>query len=1271
MIRIDNISFEFTAPNEKFAHELYADWDDFCHSSFEQVVEECLSAYDKEKVLYEIEQLELDLGSIPEKDFYQVFPGRLKEELLKVLPTWDLQRETGIEKEGGSSRLDNLLFCLEYGYPKAEWADEDFRLSKELDWLLSLSASEQYIIRIARLCLDKEHVFRRLLWQTDDANILLRIYVASLAESSVGQYVKHRFLARLLEAKPGIPVRFVHEATDDTSLQDMAELLDSVSVRQIMMVEAEEHAEVNLPPYWHYLYEWLIRYYPYNGIAIFGGKAEFTNHLHHRLLTFIRKRNYSFYLSKAELTVSFLLEVFGPDYYIGVLNAIYYLQPCLTDGSPVYDGYFNKELYRIFLQLSLLHRPTVTKEGTSSVEDKASFGLKNTADFMDVLQDTKCSDAEKRMFIRTLIKEQPEMLIKWLRSNTNLDTTKIAIVATLTEADTMNCMLAALSFSALQAVELIRNYLWQQFSEESDWLKGTTEAQLELLLRQSVLQWVRKGNDRQIDRIDRLLIQIYQELTGKEDETIVARLSASLPLQEIKDRQRIEQYRKMYIIDLLLLFKMSGSKDLIHKKLVLFLEQSSDDYTKAIRELYEYNLLEKCLPLISQPIWEEVLRQSTIRLAGTENAALLLSLFDGLMAHERTLSSYLHGKTKSLKIRLLTWLIKTIQPQETHKKSISEYISSLFVDLFDNNDISKTILPLWQEMEQTDYPVAEEVLHLLVDNEYRQTLLMKTNYNKWQRQAENDSNAVQTLFKSRWSTVDGYIEWLNDASIPKENKSGLLQHAVTEHPDLWICLLRDLPHESQSVETIAKYVPAPLMLQGMTKTDFYQASVLSQLMEQLQQQEKELSRLVGCNLFLPLSLSKVLLLYLQDQDTSGRTLTAKEIIEKFLAIFYFTHTGKTDYRNNTLWISFSDKITSDMSGNEKDTTSGNIINTLSEATSSDMVIRQSVNTLMADSKLPENTRRRWLRNYMRFQPKELLEYIQKTVSQNILSPDKWIAWLDTEDWLHLAASFSLSGAELFRQILEHLSKKSTIQKSELRQTLATYIIKSRTDEWIYGSPEETIRSWVQSLPEKEEAVKEEWLLQLCKALQPSIDERAQTTEAVEYLQVENAGLCLLAPWFSRLFDMLGYLDDERKSLRNTALKIRAVFLLQYIVYGEEREYRETELVFNRLLVGLSQHIPIPKHLPLTDIEKQTADSMVAGIKANWQRMKGTSVKGFRQSFIARNGKLEQQEERWLLTIEEKAYDILLESIPWGFRQIRLPWLKKYIQVMWQEKQKLQ
>lgn len=176
-------------------------------------------------------------------------------------------------------------------------------------------------------------------------------------------------------------------------------------------------------------------------------------------------------------------------------------------------------------------------------------------------------------------------------------------------------------------------------------------------------------------------------------------------------------------------------------------------------------------------------------------------------------------------------------------------------------------------------------------------------------------------------------------------------------------------------------------------------------------------------------------------------------------------------------------------------------------------------------------------------------------------------------------------------------------------------------------------------------------------------------EKRELVKVENAGLCLFGPWLDRLFVTLGYLNDERRDFKDDESRIRAIFLLQYIVYGEEREYRETDLVFNRLLVGLPQHIPFPKQLPLTGEEKQTVDSMVADIKAYLPSMDGTSVRGFRQNFIARSGTLEQQEEQWLLTMEEKTIDILLETIPWYFRQIRLPWLKKYVQVMWHEKSK--
>lgn len=169
------------------------------------------------------------------------------------------------------------------------------------------------------------------------------------------------------------------------------------------------------------------------------------------------------------------------------------------------------------------------------------------------------------------------------------------------------------------------------------------------------------------------------------------------------------------------------------------------------------------------------------------------------------------------------------------------------------------------------------------------------------------------------------------------------------------------------------------------------------------------------------------------------------------------------------------------------------------------------------------------------------------------------------------------------------------------------------------------------------------------------------------LLVQNAGLCLFSPWYPRLFYMLGYLNEDRSDFKDTASRIRAVFLLQYLVSPEEKDYREPELAFNRILVALPVQVPLPKRIELTDEEKQTADSMLEGVKANWSKMNGTSMKGFQQSFIFRTGHLEQLEERWLLTVESRTVDILLDTVPWSFRLIRFLWLKKFVQVIWHEK----
>ena len=172
----------------------------------------------------------------------------------------------------------------------------------------------------------------------------------------------------------------------------------------------------------------------------------------------------------------------------------------------------------------------------------------------------------------------------------------------------------------------------------------------------------------------------------------------------------------------------------------------------------------------------------------------------------------------------------------------------------------------------------------------------------------------------------------------------------------------------------------------------------------------------------------------------------------------------------------------------------------------------------------------------------------------------------------------------------------------------------------------------------------------------------------EYLMVPNAGLCLLALWFPRLFGMLGFLTEDRKGWKDDEARIRAVFLLQRLVTDEVREYKEHELAFNRILTGCPFYVPLPKTYALTENEIQTAESMLSGVKANWDKLKNTSVKGFQHSFLQRPGRLERRRDRWILYVESRAFDILLDSLPWSYHPIRLPWLEEKIAVLWRNKE---
>lgn len=1397
MIRIDHISFEFAAADERFVHDLYADWDGFCRNCFEKTVDECFSPLDKDRVLREIELLELDLGGISEEDFYREFPRRLKAELLKVLPSWGIPTESE-RKKTDASRLENLLFYLEHGYQKVEWDDSAFGLTEELDWAVSQQAL--HAESIVSLCMKKNHALRRLLWQTSDDKALIRLYTDLLSMSSFGLHEKRRFLAILLEMKPGIPVRFIHEDTDDNRLQGMAELLDTLSVRRIMETETEEHAEVDLPPYWHYLYEWLINYYPFNGIAIFGGKGDFICHLHHRLLTFIRKRNYSFYLSKQELTVNFLLEVFGTDYYRDVLNAIYDLQPHYADGSPVYDGYLNRELYRIFLQLSLLRLPMAGE----SPKEKLDSEWKQTAYPTDMemvaeyLNDTQKSIADKRSLFRLLTKEKPEILTDWLQSEAAKDNALFSVIANMVDTDLLNRLLSSVSFMAMEVVDQVRTYLLNHISK-TEWLKGISETQFNFIFCKAVLLWIENEHCglSESECIEQLLHQFYQEISSGSNESSIKILSEKLYLSE--DVWKQDAGNGKIRVDILKLRQILADKsipELVKRRMTaLFLEQSIENEENAIWLLHEHEVLEYTLTLISEPVLEEIIRQSVLRMNGISHITELLSLFDWLVTNEQALSAYLKDRTFGLKVQMVLWLAKVSQSSIKMEGTAREILYLLLMALFGKENIPVVIKQIFQgsiretETGNEEYDDMEAVLDLLMTIEAGNGNPAKVRFEEWVRQIKKDSDVLPILLENRWSAGNGFTDWLEDATISTDGKRELLQRMVVEKVHEWVGLLRRQPEESKAVMFVATYLSAPLLLQSVAQADFRQAAVLSETIEWLQCKADGIPFLTGNDRLLSTALSEALLFFMQDRDTlGGRSLTEKEVVKKFLAHLYFVYTGKTDFQSDAEWTNlpvnlavdlemevwqdvredeFADVLLQKNISNtifshhivsvlekypekflawlEKDadlvlikrivdvsdiTILGQLSLFLSAIAgfeypddfrrltgwlsrfANDRIFTSDITRVLllwvretnwkkqtpeqmedyfisrlfgknvarlpiewiADNTLPESVRKRMLYNHIFFQPKELLDYIRQSVVRNTLHTDKWLEWMNTGEWLRLVASLSLSQAELLQQVMDYILISYPVQKEHLETALATYIIENPSEEWAYNSREEKIRSFVKSLPILQEKTENEF-----KNIVNMISEKLMPEEEKNWLIgepmsdpkiffIDNAGLCLLSAWFLRLLSMLDYLNEARKDIKDTKSRIRAIFLLQYLTYQEEKEYRETELVFNRLLVGLPMHIPLPKRLELTAEEKQIADSLLSAVKAHWPKMNGTSMKGFLQSFVTRTGRLEEQDEKWVLTVDDKAFDILLDSIPWGFRQIRLPWLKKYIQVKWHEKQ---
>lgn len=169
---------------------------------------------------------------------------------------------------------------------------------------------------------------------------------------------------------------------------------------------------------------------------------------------------------------------------------------------------------------------------------------------------------------------------------------------------------------------------------------------------------------------------------------------------------------------------------------------------------------------------------------------------------------------------------------------------------------------------------------------------------------------------------------------------------------------------------------------------------------------------------------------------------------------------------------------------------------------------------------------------------------------------------------------------------------------------------------------------------------------------------------LKHIPISNAGLVILFPFLPMLFMRLNMLSQDRRDFNSNESKVRAIFILQHLMASEDREYDEKDLFLNRLLINYPFNEPLPKRMELNQDELNTIDSLLEAAKTNWEKMRNTSMRGFQEAFLRRAGFIGKTEREWVLTVEERAFDILLDSIPWSYKLVRLPWMENILKVNW-------
>ena len=174
-----------------------------------------------------------------------------------------------------------------------------------------------------------------------------------------------------------------------------------------------------------------------------------------------------------------------------------------------------------------------------------------------------------------------------------------------------------------------------------------------------------------------------------------------------------------------------------------------------------------------------------------------------------------------------------------------------------------------------------------------------------------------------------------------------------------------------------------------------------------------------------------------------------------------------------------------------------------------------------------------------------------------------------------------------------------------------------------------------------------------------VERRQRGNPAVEGIFIQNAGLVLLAPFLPTLLERAGVASDG--ALKHPGM---AMALMHYLACGEESP-AEFQVVLPKVLCGWEIEAPVDLPGTIPAVMKDEARQLLESAVGHWAILKDTSAAGLQEAFLSRAGKISlTTNDDWLLQVEQRPFDMLIQQLPWSFTLIKLSWMTRLLRTEW-------